>query len=278
MKFIPYELSSNFALWLKRIRGNTNNFAATCRAFHEVFVPIHGRCAPEHTREVRLSSDRIDTLSPAVRLWWGALKLPDRVNQTQLVRVAAVCPRATAVHIYWGTDITDDSLEALTLLCPAIVKLRLTWCPHITYRGLEFLKHLREIDVGCSSIKDEELETLSKNCPFLKALDVTCCDLITDAGLENLVCAYMQRLRLRDCKQIGYAGLVSLTKNCPLLYYLDLSFCEQFTQYNLNDVVDQFQYLALLVEPADVIRRLKQDYEEEEIGGIAVHEEEEMSD
>ena len=88
----------------------------------------------------------------------------------------------------------------------------------------------------------------------------------------------MQRLRLRDCKQIGYAGLLSLTKNCPLLYYLDLSFCEQLTQYNLNDVVDQFQYLALLVEPADVIRRLKQDYEEEEIGGIAVHEEEEMSD
>ncbi|KAL6591410.1 hypothetical protein ACP70R_049913 [Stipagrostis hirtigluma subsp. patula] len=127
------------------------------------------------------------------------------------------------------TPLTDDSLKALSLCCPMlqVVQLTFTFCCSkwpteigFTQKGIVTLIQTCPIRAlmlnGASILKDEGMKDLS-SAQFLEALELVDCKGITDVGMSFIVRApCLTSLTLRKCKNVTNVGMAELVRSQKL--------------------------------------------------------------
>ncbi|OAY79870.1 F-box/LRR-repeat protein 2 [Ananas comosus] len=145
-----------------------------------------------------------------------SLKILDCFNagDTSIFSLAKSCPNLETLVIGGCRDITDESIETLSVACSQSLKsLRMDWCLNIT---------------------DSSLRCLLSHCRHLVALDIGCCDKVTDSAFQVLgMVAFesaLKVLKASNCLRITVAGVGIVLDYCKVLEYLDLRSCPHVTR------------------------------------------------
>ncbi|KAH9292508.1 hypothetical protein KI387_042305, partial [Taxus chinensis] len=99
--------------------------------------------------------------------------------------------------------VTDNGVEAVTLVCPKLKSLSIYWNVRVTDQGIKYLvRNCHEILSfnlsGCKNITDQSLHLLANHYKEIKHLNLTRCVKLTDSGLVQLLdsCRSIEDLNL----------------------------------------------------------------------------------
>ena len=135
--------------------------------------------------------------------------------------------------------LTDISLSYISLACPNLTAIDLSYCVGFREKGLEALgtlSHLRSLICrGCSQLRDKALFS------FLQSRT-------SRAGTELQAGATpsLQALDISECHQISGQGILKVSQCCPSLKSLNTQSCKSLSGPALSIAVGQFQDLKHL--------------------------------
>lgn len=146
--------------------------------------------------------------------------------------ISSICPPFLASLEISSVGITDSQLEAFAKKCPHLPKLKLSFCPNISFSGMSVWKSLHSLDCKECPVfwSDEGLRNIARCCPQLTSLRVWSWfpmdtrGTITEDGIAALAegCPHLTTLDLNVCNGIDGASLMALAEKCPSLRYIHL--------------------------------------------------------
>ncbi|XP_062221676.1 F-box/LRR-repeat protein 14-like [Phragmites australis] len=160
------------------------------------------------------------------------------LNESEMISLFQSCSNLRSISLRlmplrcgfsFRTPLTDDSLKALSLSCPMlqVVELTFTFCDAaypseigFTQKGIVMLVQSCPIRVlmlnGANNFNDEGMKNLS-SAQFLETLELVDCKRITDAGMSFIMCApCLSRLTLRKCNKVTDDGMAELVRSQKL--------------------------------------------------------------
>nr|BAG89489.1 unnamed protein product [Oryza sativa Japonica Group] len=137
--------------------------------------------------------------------------------------------------IVFRTDLTDESLEALTNNCPLLQDVELA------FTGVD---HWEPPEIG---FIQEGLVKLMHYCP-IRTLTLNGALFFNDKGMKGLSSApFMETLSLVDCKEITDSGMCFLVQY-PCLTDLKLQHCPGLTDVGIAELVHAQKLQSLVVD------------------------------
>jgi F-box and leucine-rich repeat protein GRR1 len=159
-------------------------------------------------------------------------------------------------------QITDKTVECITLAAPKIRNLILNKCVNITDHGITSIsrlgRYLHYIHLGsCRHITDEAVIHLASKCTRIRYIDLASCHKLGDDTVLALASLpKLKRIGLVKCTRITNRAILALTRNARTSVSLErihLSYCDQLTVQAISVLVmhcKRLTHLSLSFVPA----------------------------
>ncbi|KAI9486297.1 MAG: hypothetical protein EXX96DRAFT_548550 [Benjaminiella poitrasii] len=159
-------------------------------------------------------------------------------------------------------DISDATLDCITLAAPKIRNLVLNKCVQLTDRAVEYIgrlgRSLHFLHLGyCKNITDASIVHLAEHCTRLRYIDLACCQKLGDDSVIALATLpKLKRIGLVRCRRITNRSILALTQTARTVYTLErlhFSYCDQLTVQAISILVlhcRRLTHLSLSYIPA----------------------------